>query len=71
MNNKENLFIRHFKQVVREEIQADIHAKNDRASLRAIQRMFEMHCNGWQDFQFFALGTAMAEFIRERGWENE
>ena len=71
MNNMENLFIRYFKQATREEMQRGVEAKYDRTSMQAIQRMFENHCENWQDFQFFALGMVIAEFIQERGWGNE
>lgn len=71
MTNTENLFIRYFKKATREEMQRGIEAKYDRISMQAIQRMLETHCGNWEDFQFFALGKAMAEFIQERGWGNE
>lgn len=66
-------FLALFKQVAKERLIAgdDIHAPDALISRMAIQRMIEQQCEGWEDFQYFSLGLAIADIIEKMGWNND
>ena len=65
-------FLALFRQVSKERVVAgdDITAPDYLISRMAIQRMMEQQCEGWEDFQYFSLGSAIADFIEKMGWNN-